>query len=403
MNHVRRILGFSLIPLFGIVSPLIALPAITSRFGAAAWATIALSTAVGGVLATAVELGWSWNGPMRLARAGVRSQRRQIAWAVATRATVLIPAIPIAIIATLLVASGYEVEGVGVALASTAAGMNLSWVFVGLGRPWLLVLLDAVPKLVAVAVAAWLLHVGFDLWVYPVVGLLAPALLLPVVVACIVGVRASDFQGLSLLRVIRVAGSQARVTLARVISTTYMQLPVVLFSLVSSVDQTALFAGGDRLARMTLSGVAPLPSMFQQWVGSANTGAARRRRAWRAVLVNVGVGLFAALCFAIFAPLASAFVFSNTATLDYGDAVLLGLMIAVVVASRAVGGLALVAAGKHTGLLSSAICGAVVGLPLILVLGPRFGATGGYIATLAAESAVLVAQTLPFIGRRKTS
>jgi len=170
-------------------------------------------------------------------------------------------------------------------------------------------------------------------------------------------------------------------------------LPVILVAGVASVSQVALFAGGDRLARMALSGAAPIPNMFQRWVGAAPRRADRLKRAFRAVGVNLGLGIALGLAFLWGAPLAAQFVFSGTVSIALLDAAILAGMIAVVVVSRSVGGIALVAAGGQMGLLTSAIAGAVVGLPLISTLALAGGATGAFLGVLLSELAVLTVQT----------
>jgi len=397
LHHLKRILGFALVPLLGVITPLIALPAVTSEFGATAWAAIAVATAVGGMLGAAVELGWSWNGPMRVARASSNARRQHLSWAYSTRIFAFMPLATIGGVIAYLIAPDYRTESALVAVAATASGLSLSWFFVGLGKPWRIVYLDAIPRVACVAASAIMLRSGAELWVYPVLGSLLPAISLPLLTLRVAGVRFRHFRGQSVPRLWLVMVSQFRVTAARVVSTTYMQFPVILVSGFAPVSQVAIFAGGDKLARMALSGMSPIPSMFQRWVGSEPSRTSRLRRAYRAIAINLGVGLLVGTAFVIAGPPASRFVFSGTADIALVDAVILSAMIAVVAVSRAVGGIGLVAAGGQLGLLSSAVCGAAIGLPLILVLTIIGGATGAFFGVLLSEMVVLATQAVALV------
>ncbi|MCS0500226.1 hypothetical protein [Protaetiibacter mangrovi] len=401
MSATRRVVGFALVPLLGAVIPLVALPAITSAFGATAWAAIAVAVALGAIAGTLVELGWSWNGPLRIARSGVGSRRRTIALSIASRMLTFVPAAILCALLAPLVAPGRAFEAITVAIATCALGLGNTWVFIGLGRPWRLLALDTAPRIAFVSLATLLIHLGAGLWVYGVVGLLLPALLLPATTALALGVRAADFRGITLARAAVAVRAQRHVTLARLVSNGYLQLPTILVAALVDVAQLAVFAAGDRLAKMGLAGLAPMPSMFQSWVGAAATRRARVERALRAVAVNAGVGVLAGGVFAVAAPWASELLFSGTATIDLRASAVLGVMIAVVTMSRAVGGIALAAAGAQGGLLRSAVVGSLVGLPAIALLTIAFGAEGAFVGVLIAEAAVLTTQLATLIRFRR--
>ncbi|PRZ13399.1 hypothetical protein BCL67_1152 [Nesterenkonia sandarakina] len=284
MPRVRQTFGFAAVPLFGMLTPLLVLPAITTHSGAEGWAAIAVGQAIGSAIAAFVELGWSWNGPMRVARAKPSRRRHYAALAVNSRLVLLLPLGVIATAAAFLLGGAFALESALTALASCFAGLSMAWYFFGIGRPWLTVALDSIPRLTGAGVSAIMLFAGLPLWTYPLVALLVPWCIAVTLSLKVAGVTLDDFRrarGRSLRFSVR---AQASIAAARGTSALYMQLPVVIVSAVSNVGATAVFAAGDRLTRMVLTAMSPLPNAVQQWVGSPPTLREREVRARRAMI-----------------------------------------------------------------------------------------------------------------------
>jgi hypothetical protein len=392
MRSPLRLLGFLLIPAISAVSPLLALPAVSAKGGASVWAAIAIGQSIGIAGATIVELGWGLTGPQRVSRASQGNRRRALSLSLQSRLLIFPLVAALAATSAWFLAVEHRELSAVTAVASSATGLSLIWFFIGIGAPGRLLLTDALPRLALVSASALAISNGAPIMVYPIVGLLVPALLAPLLGSLNTRIRFSDFRGISLKRTLLVVRIQAVAMSGRLVSALYIALPITLVSLVAP-QAVPVFAAAERLQRMYLSILAAIPNVLQSWVGRPASRMRRLNRAEISVGLNASVGILAGLIFAVIAPSASRFVFSGQASISTELAWLCAGVIFLVCCSRAVGGLVLVALGRFHSVATSAVVGAVVGVPLILLLASRLGASGGLLGELIAESAVLCVQT----------
>jgi hypothetical protein len=387
-----KLLGFLILPMFNVVTPLITLPAITSRFGAEAWAGIAIAQSVGSASSVLIELGWGLNGAQRIARQGVGNRRQTLALSFLTRGLVVLPVAPIAVVATLLIATDYRAESAVVAVATSLATINSVWFFIGTGEPSKIITTESLPRLLPVVASAMLIMCGAPLWVYGA-ALLVASLGSPLVVMRAVRLTRSDFTVWRTGSLIRVIQAQSSALVGRLLSATYIALPVALVG-IAYPQSVAVFAAAERLQRMALSVLQAIPNALQGWVGTPSLLGERLRRARIAVLLNAVVGCVAGLVFTLAAPTAAELIFSGIAPISTQLASLCGLMILIVCCSRATGGLMLVAMKRIDIIALSALAGCMIGVPAILFLASVWGVAGGVAGEVAAELAVLAVQII---------
>lgn len=394
-----RLLGFLLIPALSAVSPLIALPALTARGGATAWAAVAIGQSLGSAGATVVELGWGLTGPQRVARASSRAAARVAALSLVSKSVALVPISALCAVAASAIAQDHSSLAALVAAGTAANGMSLAWYFIGRGRPMLLLVTDSLPRLIAVLLASILLSRGYSLQVYPVVGLILPALAAPLVGVLMSGARPGDFFRFSVSRVLYTIRTQSVALSGRIASSIYIALPITIVGL-ASPQSVALFGGAERLQRMYLSALTALPNVLQNWVGREPAPRARLRRAERAVLMNVPLSFVCAVFFLLAAPRASSFVFSGAATVTYRLSAVCAVVIFLTCNSRVIGGILLVVVRSVGTLSASAAAGAALSLPAIYELSAILGPFGGLVGEAIAETTVLVVQIWGWITAR---
>lgn len=393
-----RLLGFLVLPFFNVVTPLLTLPAITSRHGAAAWASIAVAQSLGSACSVVVELGWFLSGSQRVARQHTRNRRRTYVLALLTRSLVAVPMATIAATATWFLVGEHRWVAVGVAVAVTLGTLNTLWYFVGVGTPSRIIVTDSLPRVLPVVVAAVLVLGGVGLWVYPV-ALLLPAVACPLIGLAVVGVTRADFRGWTFRRVLLAIRAQSSALAGVALSAAYIALPVTLVGIVAP-GSVAVFAAAERLQRMTLSVLAAVPNALQGWVGRASSPELRLWRAQRAVLANAAVGALAGAVFTVAAPTLADLVFSGVAPVTTELAAFCAVMIVVVSTSRATGGVMLVALRRVHVIAVSALVGGVVGVPAILVAASVLGPAGGLLGEICAEVAVV---TVQLVGIRRAT
>lgn len=386
----RRLLGFAVLPVVGGLAPLVAIPAIAAHFGATGWRDVALGQSIGAAAAVVVELGWGISGPQRSARQSPANLRRSVALALTTQLVVLVPVTAGVWAVAHLVTTSSPALVAWIGTAAALGSVNVVWCWIGLGRPGAILWADTAPRTLPVVAAALALAAGAPLWVYPLA--LVVSGLVPVVLgSAVLGIGPATVRTLTPRLVVRAIRIQLQPLLGRVLSATYISVPITLAG-VTAPGAVAVFAAADRLQRWVLTGLKALPTALQGWVGSPATPDARIHRAWLALWGNAAVGLGVAAGFVVLVPVVSRAFFAGVADVATDLAVLSGLLIVVVTTSRATGGLVLVALRGVPAITLSAAAGCVVGVPGVLVLAGLDGARGALAGVLAAESAVLAVQ-----------
>jgi hypothetical protein len=385
-------MGFLILPMFNVVTPLITLPAITSRFGSSAWESIAIAQSIGSACAVVIGLGWGLNGSQRVARQHPANQRRSFALALLTRFMVATPVVVVAALVSYAISTEYRIVSAVVAVAIAIGAFDTAWFFIGIGRPSKIIVTDTLPRLVPVVIAAVLILQGAPLWYYALAVLL-PALAAPLLGMISVRVHRRDFRGWTVPRVAGVIRVQSSALAGGIFSAAYIALPVTLVGIVLP-HGLAVFAAAERLQRMALSVLQAVPNALQGWVGKPGDPRERLRRAWLAILINLAVGAVAGATFALAAPALSGLVFSGVAPVPLELSSLSGVLILIVSASRATGQIMLVALNRIHVVAVSALAGGIVGVPAILFFASLLGTSGGLVGEICAELAVLVVQVL---------
>ncbi|MCI0158330.1 hypothetical protein KNO15_16635 [Leifsonia shinshuensis] len=391
------LIGYLAVPVLNAVSPLLALPAVTSTHGAGAWTAIALGQSLGGTAGVVIELGWGLSGTQRVARMCSRNRARVFALSLVTKAAVAVPALCIAAPLAAWLAPDYAAVAALIAVATGLAVMGGGWIFIGMMRPRLFLFTEVLPRTTLIAAAAAAISAGLSLYLYPI-ALLLGALISPAAAAAVLGVRGSDLVALGPRRIVRVIRLQGHALSTNVFSSMYLSLGTTVATL-GSVNATLLYASVDRLKRMVQQVISTQQYVLKGWVGREVQPAQRIARAVRATIISAGVGVICGIGFATSAPLAARLVFSGTVQIPPLAAVLGGANLAIVCASMATGPVLLVALGRMSAVARSAAVGAGVGLPAIFVGALLFGGTGALAGQLIAEAGVVSVQLLAIRAR----
>lgn len=377
-------------PMLAAISPLVALPAITSQFGEAGWSSVAVGQAVGAATAVVVELGWGLGGPQRVAKQSLSNRRQTFATALLLKGVVFVPCAIAAAGLTFLLSPTLHLEAVLVSVGAAASGLNMVWYFVGTASPRAIVLTDAIPRLFFMTLTAVGLYVGMPLWTYGVT-LLTTSFLAPGLGVLAVRVSLRSFTALSPSRLVRVMSQQIGALSGRALLAIYISMPVVLVTIVAP-SSVPVFAAAERLMRMSLSLLVAVPNSMQRWIGTATTLENRLDRAIKALITNSLLGLAAGAGFALVAPPVSEKIFSGVGTIPHDMAYLAGCVIFMVCCSRASGGLLLVSLRQVGAITASSALGCLLGIVAIYVLASEWGGHGAFVGEIFAELSVLLAQ-----------
>lgn len=400
--EVLRIGLFVLLPALNALMPFVILPAITRHLGQQAWVDYAVAQSIGSAAAVLVELGWGLTGTQKIARQRADGRRLLVALVTVTKLVALTPTLGLVVVVVVLaMPQSAAVSGV-IAATGAFASLSLTWAFIGLRRPLLILLVDSLPRVTGYAVAAIAISHGGSIWWLAFCGLGA-AVFSFVVGLAVLGVRGWHFRRFRRAHWMRALRSQGSVLSARIVSALYIALPVALVSLVAPVVAVAVFAAAERIQRMVLTALQSVPNAMQGWVGAGSTATERWRRARLSIIISAVVGMVTGSIVAALLPWLSRLLFSGVADIPAHLAILSGILVLTVSVSRATGSIALVAVGKVQVIAVSAALGATIGAPAIVVLAARLGAGGGLLGEIIAEATVLGVQMRALMaeGRRR--
>ena len=372
---------YLLVPAAGMLSPLLVIPAITSRFGTAGWTAMALAQSVGTSIGTATEMGWGMVGPQRIAGMSPSERAAQYRLSLASKPLTAVPGIIVAAIVTALLVHEYVVPAAILAAASAAQALSPQWYFIGIGRPIAILWSESVPRVLISIISAIVIVNGAPFIAFSLLMCLAIPLAL-LMTRFFIGPdsvpRRADWRaGPRTSREQWVMGS------GRAIQVVYSGLPVT-FVQIAAPWATPVFAATERLTRMSLAVLHSVPARLQSWIGSAPPQEHERRVAL-AVRICAWMGVVCGIGYAALAPSVSKLVFSGEVDIPYPVAAASGLLLAVLCYAMGLG-LAMVATGQANQITHSVIPTAVVAVSTIGLMARWHGPVGAVLAEVAAET-----------------
>ncbi len=392
---LRRLTGFTLLPLLSLVTPFLLLPVVARVSGPAGWSSFVAGQAIGTIGATVVFWGWNVIGPVLAARAGDLEARTEVyAVSLRTRYLLLIVVVPVVVVVSALVATmGHRVDAAAMAAATTLLGMSPSWFGIGVGNPWLLFWYDTLPRVVAAVLAAALVWVTSLVWVYPVLLAVAVAGSLSAFrrrhVPGARGAVVSPWPVARSLGDLRLHLGTAGINLA---ATAYASTPVPIATVALRTEVSSRFASADSLYRFALFTVTAMGNAFQGWtLEDAPQPVDRRRRHLAAWRTHLGLGIAGAVAFAALGPWASGLLFGSAVQAPRDVCVYYGVAFVFLSASSPAIRNLLLPTGRVRLVLGWTLASAVVGLT-----GMGAAAVSGWPAGVALGMAV--SEALLFVG-----
>lgn len=369
------------------ISPLIALPLITRAAGPTGFAEIAIGQALGTLAATLITFGWAVRGPVEAARSSHPSRVFRASIVVRGANSVLILPV-VAIVAALASHADDHALAIVSALAFSLQGLSLSWYAVGVGRPLLSLVFDALPRIVLNLVGAVLALVTGIPLLYPVI-LLAGTFAAFVVATWLIGLRERFAVGETLRDARSAYRGGWRTALAAGLLTFSETAPLSTLGVATSPAAIG-FAPFDRVLKYGYIGVYMITSSFQGWVSSA-AGAAGLRRMRRAVGIHglLAIGLGAG--FALVVPWATPIALGPGFEIAPLTALFGGIALAAMTLATALGMCVVLPSGRDGAYLASVCVAAVLIVPAVLIGAGLGGVAGAAAGVAAGQLAALLA------------
>lgn len=384
----QRVIRFGVSTLVTMLTPFVVLPIVADRSGPTDWTALAVGQSVGSLAGLVVACGWPLAGPVELARAVGDDVRRLFFESLLTRSTLLLAALgPVALICWLVAPSGRFGLTAVTAVAFATLALSSNWVAVGLGDPVRLVVLESLPRLLVLLAAGLAIRGGADLLVYPMAMLAGSAMGL--VLFCLAGVRprrpATSLSALLRAR-LPVQGPALSTMLA---AGGYTAATVLLVSLATDVHETAVLSTAQLLHGVGLFGIVALSNALQVWVVQADPVLVRERML-RAMAWHTALGLIGFIGYLLVVPSVAARLFGADLAPGTGVAFGYGATFCLVSIGTCLAQHILVPHGALRSVLRATLAGALVGVPLILLLAHRHGAVGGAVALAVSELVVTI-------------
>ncbi|MCU1514363.1 MAG: hypothetical protein JWO10_1453 [Microbacteriaceae bacterium] len=383
-----RVLGFGLSTIVSGVATFLTVPVLISAVGPLAWSGVAVGQSVGIVGGVIVGFGWAVSGSSSVAmldRAGADDYFRR---SLAIRGLLAIPVAVVAALAAGLVAPAAALPAALAAAAGSIGGLTGSWYFVGLSAPTRYLMLETVPKAVGGLGGALAVLFGAPLFVFPLGLLLGIVVSVAVTMVSLTTRRwfvRDDVRGIRATLML-----QRHAALTAAVSTTYLNLPTVAVAIFWPA-QTPIFALADRVFKLANAAVTPLTQVAQGWIPHPDLRTRLQRiktglRAVSGIAGGVAIG-FVALSIPV-----SVLLSAGKLSTDLIFATSFGATLLFTTISQTVGIACLMSLGAGRAVALSAVLGAALGVPVLVVGTILFGAHGAAVAEAVAEAAVVIYQ-----------
>lgn len=386
-----RLAGFSGAPIIAAIVPFFVLPFVSRATGADGWADFSSGQSIGILGVVAIQFGWGVIGPVRVAqntdaaaRAGIL---RDSLW---SRGVLSIVVLPVVAVATVVV-TGPELnlDAVLIAVASALGGFTPAWYCIGAGRPDLLMLYDAVPKMIAAGIAIPVILLTDSITLYP--ALLAVATVVGVVLHARGAMRGQRLERTGWPGIRRTIRDLVPIAGIDAVGNVYGSTPVPIATVGLPSAEASSYASADKVYRMGILAVVAFGNAFQAWVLDPGT-VSRRTRHLAALGAHIVLGLVGGACIALLGPWATALVFGADVGAALGPCILYGIAFLCISTSTPFIRNALVPSGRYRAVLLATTSAAVLGLVLMAA-----GAAAGsqvVIATGAAASEIITLAVL---------
>lgn len=390
----RRLIGFALLPVIAAISPLLILPFLARLVTVGEWAAIGIGQSVGTIAALMISAGWTVVGPAEVARTKPSERARVLTLAVATRGVLSTVITPLAGIGAAAIApSGHQWLAAAMAVASSMAGMSMTWFAVGAGAPRQLAAFETAPKvggnIIGVTLAG---STGQIIW-YPTV--LAISTAIPPTVHWLL-LTNSGSRRVSRTMVMRRLRQNVSSIGTEVIAGAYSAGSTAIIGTTSSAEAVGTFNAGYRLTGMGSVAIATTASTFQAWLAES-AGQEFTKRARITFLAHLGIGAFGLAALWGLGPTLTELLFGKDLAVDRVATCPLGVFFLLWSIETFTGRHVLATRGRTRSLAMSTALGSAIGLTAVATGGQQWGAPGAAWGLVTGMAAIVVLQIRPVI------
>jgi O-antigen/teichoic acid export membrane protein len=390
LSYARKTGFYILNMLLGALTSLFIIPVVILVVGTDSWGRMAVAQAVGAVFAVFVGFGWGIVGPAQVAGMDAPLRGQFVRDSIVSRLILLVIAVPFYAATVILIIgvrpdlAAYLIAGFTMMTVALGSG----WFFIGESAPARLILWEALPRIVGVVIALGALALSRSLFVFAVLQLIAVLVSILLTTRDITSRYVEGVYDRSIREGLRrLKGSYAAIVTAGT-ATLYVNAPLIIVSTVIP-SVTPIYAAAEKIQRFALNGIAPLTQIIQGYIPSAPNQKQVLQRIRRSIFITLGIALAFGAIIAGALPWIASILTAGKIAVPFGLSIPMGISSLLIIVSGVTGLAALVALGKERALAVSTVLGAVIGLPLTLVLAMTVGMEGAAWAVTFSEVIVL--------------
>jgi hypothetical protein len=370
---VRRISGFGLSFLLGFVPSIFAIQVMIQKFGSAIWAHVTISQSYSVLPAAIVAWGWSVTGPTSVAKLTNQAAKEYLFQSLRIRGRILLLALPITMAAYAVLFPNASLEEFATIFSGLLAAMTSPWYMIGKGQPKRLILLDSLPRSLAVILAIVSAQLGGSVILFVVIqglGVLTSVLMLPVLESrAVANAKAPDYVE-DIKSTSEQPHSRAAGAVISIASTIYVNLPIVILGRIFSIEALAPFVLADKLAKLAVSATIPVTQWLQSWIPTGEIDIRAKSR--KALNSTLCFGLVTVITFIFVAIYGTQYLAGATIEAPMPLIFAFSISVGSIVISRNVGLAILASLEALTFVATSTVIALLLGLTLVYI-----SATGG--------------------------
>ncbi len=398
-----RIAAFSVLPAVSLVSNLVVLPVLSSRFGQPGWSSVLIGMSVGAAASVVCGLAWPMEGANLTARAGFDQRTALYRRSLGQRIRALAVVIPLVVGFCLLADPDMALVCVLSGIAISLNALSPTWFFIGVSRPSHSLIAEGGPRLVANLVSIGLVAL-LPLWTYPLAlmaGMAATQALAWFFVRRDAGALAGGRAPVEDSALAPIGGRIPVLAIAaRGAEAGYSYLAGPLIAIVAP-PAYAVFAAVDKLGQSVGNVMSTVTQGLMAWIVEVDE--LRRRRLALAVAVAGTASALAFLALALGAPLLLGYIFAGTVEVGPLVAVAAGAIVAGNFFSKSLNYVLLVPLDMAALAYRSLLFGSVGGLPVVLAGAILYGGRGALVAAAVVPFCVLVFQLSAALRRSRAT
>lgn len=392
-NVLSKLGGYTVSVITTAAVSLLVIPLVIRLSGDAGWASFAVGQSAGSIAGVLIALGWGVSGPTLIAGATPEERVGLARAALLSRLIATPPILLVTVIVAVVLAPTEPFAAALSCVATSTVGLGFTWVFVGGGKPGLLFFLDTLPRALGTVFGGLLFLLTRELWN------LAAIQLIGGIVSITISARHSarpreriEGHEWSVRTALGHTRGQMYASITAITASIYLALPTLVIASIAP-QATGAYALADRLGRFSLLALTPFSQWLQGWVPRRDGDRLARHRRIRLASLSAGsVGVVTGVGVALLGPFVAHLLGGGNVVVGFALTVPIGVTVLMSTVSRCTGMACLQALGRYKDVAASAILGAIVGLPLLVVLVPVLSAPGAALAVTIAETSVTIFQ-----------